>query len=145
MRILTVLVASGLALALSACDSGTSSTSSTTTTDTSSGSDSSSGKDSTAGGDTSTAADTTTQDTAAAKSTWADVKDIFSARCATAGCHDAATKEKGFDATTCSSMTATKVKSNVGAGMMPPKGSPALTADEKAKIAQWFTDGTVCQ
>lgn len=144
MRILTVCAALSLALGLSACDSGTSSTSSTTTTtDTSSGGDTSTGSDTATGGDTSTGADTTTQDTAAAKSTWNDVKDIFAAKCATAGCHDAATAEKGYNATVCTATT--KVKSNVAAGMMPPKGSPALTADEKAKIAQWFTDGGACQ
>ncbi|MBI5610838.1 MAG: hypothetical protein HY902_18310 [Deltaproteobacteria bacterium] len=138
MRTLTVLAALALALGLSACDSGTSSSNTATTADTSSGTDTSTGSD------TSTSSDTTAQDTTAAKSTWVDVKDIFAAKCATAGCHDPNTTEKGYNATVCTSMTATKVKSNVSAGIMPPKGSPTLTADEKAKIAQWFADGTTC-
>lgn len=134
--------------------SGTSSADTSTQADTASGGDTGSAADGSAGTDTATATDTssggqdtataedtaTAQDTATAAGGWAEVAPIFAAKCST--CHPA--PAKFYDAKVCSQVAASKSKGQISVGLMPPKGSPALTADEKSKILAWFAAGAKC-
>lgn len=157
------LVAMTLALAISACEAESSSTATTTDTagaDTAAGDTSSS--DTTAGGDTASsdtaASDAASTDTAGADSASADsaagdtatsggefakASPVLVAKCAT--CHTSVPKAK-FDGQTCAATAAfaAKIKSEIDKGAMPPKGSPTLSADEKAAILAWVAAGATC-
>lgn len=155
-------VAMTLALAISACEAESTSTTTTSTSDTASGADSSTAAD-TSGADTSssdtaaadtagtdaTAADTTATDTAATDTATASggfdkAGPALATKCAT--CHASIAKAK-FDGKDCSVAAgfAAKIKGAIDMGGMPPKGSPALTADEKAAILDWAAAGATCK
>lgn len=155
-------VAMTLALAISACEAESTSTTTTSTSDTASGADSSTAAD-TSGADTSssdtaaadtagtdaTAADTTATDTAATDTATASggfdkAGPALATKCAT--CHASIAKAK-FDGKDCSVAAgfAAKIKGAIDMGAMPPKGSPALTADEKAAILDWAAAGATCK
>lgn len=154
-------VAMTLALAISACEAESTSTTTTSTSDTASGADSSTAAD-TSGADTSssdtaaadtasadaTATDTTATDTAATDTATASggfdkAGPALATKCAT--CHAGIAKAK-FDGKDCSVAAgfAAKIKGAIDMGGMPPKGSPALTADEKAAILDWAAAGATC-
>lgn len=155
-------VAMTLALAISACEAESTSTTTTSTSDTASGADSSTAAD-TSGADTSssdtaaadtagtdaTATDTTATDTAATDTATASggfdkAGPALATKCAT--CHASIAKAK-FDGKDCSVAAgfAAKIKGAIDMGGMPPKGSPALTADEKAAILDWAAAGATCK
>lgn len=160
-------VAMTLALAISACDSEGSSSTTTSTADTSSGADSAGGDASsssdTAGSDTTTAdtassdaattdtatadtasTDTATTDTASTTATFDKASAVLSAKCAT--CHIGVPKAK-FDGKDCATVAAlaNTIKGEISKGAMPPKGSPTLSADEKAAILDWIAAGAACK
>jgi uncharacterized membrane protein len=151
-----------LALAISACEAESTSTTTTTTSDTAGGADTSGGADTTSGdtaaADTAstdtTATDTTAADTAASDTAATDTATAsggfdkagpaLATKCAT--CHASIAKAK-FDGKDCSVAAgfAAKIKGAIDMGGMPPKGSPALTADEKAAILDWAAAGASCK
>jgi uncharacterized membrane protein len=155
-------VAMTLALAISACEAESTSTTTTTTSDTAGGADTSGGADTTSGdtaaADTAstdtTATDTTAADTAASDTAATDTATAsggfdkagpaLATKCAT--CHASIAKAK-FDGKDCSVAAgfAAKIKGAIDMGGMPPKGSPALTADEKAAILDWAAAGASCK
>lgn len=150
-------VAMTLALAISACEAESTSTTTTSTSDTASGADSSTAAD-TSGADTSssdtaaadsastdaTATDTAATDTATASGGFDKAGPALAAKCAT--CHASIAKAK-FDGKDCSVAAgfAAKIKGAIDMGGMPPNGSPALTADEKAAILDWAAAGATCK
>ena len=80
--------------------------------------------------------------TAPAKTTWSSVSAIIKAKCG--NCHGGSLF---FKATDCASTAkqGAKLASEVSSGKMPQKGSPQLTADEKAAVLKWAADGFSCE
>lgn len=79
---------------------------------------------------------------------------LLNSSCAMAGCHDAITHKEGINLTTYASIMSTggvkagypgksKLYSVIADNSMPPKGSTALTADQKALISKWITQGAL--
>ncbi len=89
------------------------------------------------------ATDTAASDTAVVTGAFAPAGAALAAKCGT--CHASMPKPK-FDGKDCATAAAlaTKIQANISGGSMPPKGSPALTAEEAAAIAAWVTTGAKC-
>ncbi|MFN8353850.1 MAG: cytochrome c [Spirosomataceae bacterium] len=89
------------------------------------------------------------------------IKPIFAANCAMSGCHDAITKEEGYDLSSYSKIiskgisagkaTSSKIYQVInanGGDRMPPSPRSKLTATEISLLAQWINEGaknTICQ
>ncbi len=135
IRFLAILA---LTFAVAACEAESSTPAAAT--DSASGADAA-GSDTTA---TDTAAtDTAASDTAVVTGAFAPAGAALAAKCGT--CHASMPKPK-FDGKDCATAAAlaTKIQANISGGSMPPKGSPALTAEEAAAIAAWVTTGAKC-
>ena len=78
----------------------------------------------------------------------ADIKSIFDASCALSGCHDAGTKEQGYDLSNYAGAKAASSKAALlgsiehlsGYDAMP-KGSGKLSDDKIKKISCWLDNG----
>ncbi len=78
-----------------------------------------------------------------------DVLPIFTSNCAMSGCHDANTREEGYELTNYATITArgikpgnpndSKIWESIEEGEMPPNNS--LTSEQKAIIKAWIADG----
>jgi hypothetical protein len=79
---------------------------------------------------------------------------LLNSSCAMSGCHDAITHKEGINLTSYSSIMSTggvkpgkpgqsKLYSVIADNSMPPKGSTPLTADQKALISKWISQGAL--
>jgi hypothetical protein len=85
-----------------------------------------------------------------------DILPVIVSRCASTGCHDAATHEEGYNFTTYSNIrnsvspgnaAASKlykvITTSSGEDKMPPTGKPQLTSAEKDSIRKWINYGAL--
>ena len=70
-----------------------------------------------------------------------EVKEIFTAKCATSSCH-AGNQNPNLSILSTLQSSAANVKSRIVSGSMPPFPNTALTPEEKAKIICWIEDGS---
>jgi uncharacterized membrane protein len=101
----------------------------------------------TTGGGTTGGGGTTTDTTVCFES---QILPLYQSSCAMAGCHDAATQKEGYNLTTYAGITARGISPGnpsksrlytILSGSMPPRGYTAMTADQKAIIAKWISQG----
>lgn len=68
---------------------------------------------------------------------------VITGKCATSGCHDAATAQNGYNLSShaTDSIAAGRIKIRVAAGTMPPSTAPQLSDCEKKQLFSWIDNG----